>query len=66
MIILVELQDGMLPADCRVIDEDITKILQPSDETELFLLDINFANNRSLLNYLEAALLKKLQKRMLG
>lgn len=62
----MKLQDSVFSTNSGVINEDIAKIFQSSNKTELFFLDIDFSNNGAILNDFKAKLNKIYKKLCLG
>lgn len=50
----MELENGMFTTDCWIVDEYITKILQPTDQVKLFFLNIDLIDDASILDDLKA------------
>lgn len=53
---MMELKNGMFPADSRVVNKYIAEVFQPANEGKLFVFDGQVANDGSLLDDFETEL----------
>lgn len=52
----MELKDGVFSADCGIVDENITKILESTNKRELFLFDGQVSNDGAFFDDFKAKL----------